>query len=153
MERTSLRELMLLGAKGAGSGADYISGTFTVVDDATSYTIDFGKTFDRYLFLVEMDDASKTVLVATGIDGNKLYALSGIYPIPSINNTTPNAVYAFQRINPSTEAVSTTSGSGFINTSTPPSSTQITLNCADVTAATSNAYRGYTYHYYVVEIK
>lgn len=135
------------------SGAQFIKGTFTVPNNATSYTIEFGKTFGKYLFLIEMDDASKTALLATDIDGNKPYALNGIYPIPSINNTVPSSVYTFQRVNPSTGTASSTSGSGFISTNPSPSSTQITLVCDAITATTSRAYRGYTYNYYIVEIK
>lgn len=135
------------------SGAEFVKGSFTVPDSATTYTINFGKTFNRYLFLIEMDETSKTALANTGIDGNKLYALTGICPIPSANSSTPARIYIIQRLNPSTGTASSTSGSGFIYTSTPPNSTQITLTCADITSTTSNAYRGYTYNYYIVEIK
>lgn len=135
------------------NGADYIKGAFTVPNDASSYILNFGKTFASYLFLIEMDDTSKTTLVGSGESGNKLYAESGIYPLPSINNTNPSPMYIYERINPSTQDVSATYGYGAVSSSAPADGTKITFSCGALTAGTSYLYRGYTYKYYIVAIK
>lgn len=148
MDVMSLRRGLMMAMAG---GAQFVKGTFTVPNDSSNYyTLEFGKTFQSYLFLIEMDDASKTALLATGINGNRIYAEQGIFPMPLINNTTPSNMYVFERINPSTQAVSATYGSGGINTV---SQTSIKFSCNIVTADQSYLYRGYTYSYYIVEIK
>lgn len=38
------------------SGADFVKGTFTVPNDVATYTINFGKTYSKYLYMVEMTD-------------------------------------------------------------------------------------------------
>ena len=81
------------------AGAQFVKGSFTVPNDALAYyTLDFGKSFSRYLFLVEMDNASKTMLSNSGISANRIYAEQGIFPMPSINDVIPTPMYIFERI-------------------------------------------------------
>ena len=51
------------------SGAQFVKGTFTVPDSGSSYTINFGKTFSSYLYVIEMSDLSKQSLIQTDVDG------------------------------------------------------------------------------------
>lgn len=150
MDVMALRRGLMMAMAG---GAQFVKGTFTVPDSGSSYTLNFGKTFESYLFLIEMDSASKTMLVNSGEDGNRIYAQYGMYPMRSINNETPSVMYAINRINPSTQAVSSYYGNGAVSANTPADSTKITFNSAAVTAGISYLYRGYTYNYYIVEIK
>ena len=130
------------------SGAQYIKGTFTIPSNGSgAYTIDFGKTFASYLFLIEMTDDSKTMLMNTGITSARTFAFIGTYPIPRINNSNDNYVAMCKRVSPSTGEC----GATYISTMTC-SSTSISNPCG----STNNAnyfYRDYSYNYYIVEIK
>ena len=133
---------------GMASGAQFVKGTFTVPNDANTYELSIGKTFEKYLFLVEADDNSKRTIISSGYDASKCYGILGIYPKFEINNVSAAFNMVHARINPSTSA-NALGSSNITNTST-----AITLNCADLSAAYPNGiYRGLTYNYYIVEIK
>ena len=136
-------------AQMAASGANFVNGTFTVPGNASSYTLDFGKSFSKYLYFVEMTDASKTSLIGTGINALKAFGYVGIYPNLSINggSYTPNSMYA--RYNPSSNVIS---GSSLSASSYSESSITFPVAAVDGTSITT-LYRNYAYNYFVVEIK
>ena len=65
------------------TGKDFVSGTFTVPNDAETYRINFGKSFSRYLFIIEMTDDSKTTLINSGSSNSLTFLYFGIYPAPA----------------------------------------------------------------------
>ena len=149
MERISLRELMLLGAKGAGGDVDYISGTFTVPSNATNYKFEFGKTISSYLFLIEATEESKTEIVNSESTNARAYVWFGTYPVTVIDNkNTANCFFA-NRIQPSTEAIS----NGAMSNSAM-SDTGISFTVVGMTdSGWGSLVKGLSYNYYVAEIK
>lgn len=145
MDVMSLRRGLMMGM---ASGAEYVKGSFTVPESVSNYTIDFGKTFNKYLFLIEADEDSKTAILNSDVDANKTYAMIGIFPTPLISSYTfPSNASTF-RINPSTKLL--TSGSPNVTAT----STSLQITCSSLTGSSANVlYRGLTYNYYVVEIK
>ena len=131
------------------SGADYAKGTFTT-DTAMTYTLSFGKTFSRYLYYIEMTDESKTALHNSGQSSAKMYACLGIYPKNKFNgNDFPANSYASYRVNPANDdmTLSTSASATAINESS------ITLGNTAISGGANSLYRGYSYNYYIVEIK
>ena len=148
MDLMDIRRQMMGVIAGMAGGADYVSGTFTVPNSVTSYTLDFGKTFSKYLYLVEMTDESKTALKNSDIDAARAFGYVGIYPNLSINNVdyTSNSMYA--RYKPTTNSVSggNLSASSYTNSS-------ITFPVNSVATSITPLYNGYSYNYFIVEIK
>ena len=131
-------------------GANYVKGTITT-DSADRYTISFGKTFASYLYYIEMTDDSKTALHNSGQNTARMYAFLGIYPKNKFNgNDYPYNSYASYRVNPSTDEMSlSTSAQAYAI-----DGSSITMNNTAITASgANNMYKGYSYNYYIVEIK
>ena len=57
--------------------SNFITGSITPQSTGTT-TINFGKSLDRYLFLLEMNAASRTALSEAGISNWKVYGMLGI---------------------------------------------------------------------------
>ena len=131
------------------SGAKFVKGTFTVPNDnSSSYTINFGQSFDKYMFYVEMTEDSKTDLLGTEIDGSRAFMLFGTSITPNCKGYTYNNNFLAYRVNPSTKATSYSGNNpkGIDNSS-------MSLPSYDVSASATNAlFKGYTYNYYIVEI-
>ena len=130
------------------SGARFVKGSFTVETGITSKTIDFGKTFSKYLFLVEMTDESKTMLMNSGVNAVRAFSFVGIYPHRQINNHEYVTDAVYSRYNPSTDAVS--GGTMQIATLT---GSSMTMSVSVVSSSTTTLFVGYSYNYYIVEIK
>ena len=131
------------------SGADFVKGTFTT-DASSPFTLSFGKTFSKYLYYIEMTDESKAALHNSGQTSAKMYACLGIYPKNKFNgNDYPYNAYASYRVNPSTDemSLSTSSAASDIDESS------ITLYNNALSGGANALYQGYSYNYYIVEIK
>ena len=138
-------------AQMAQGGARFLSGTFTVPSDASSpYVLPFGKTFNKYLFFIEMTDDSKSSLIGeTSITASKGYSMYGIYPNRTINNKIDANNAAVYVLNPSTGNISRTTG----NLNSSGSKTQLGLECDSLsTGAAVRVYKGMTYNYFVAEM-
>ena len=143
-----IRELMMLAGCGGSGGADFVKGTFTVPGAGETYTLNFGKTFGKYLFFIEMTDDSKSTLLNTGITSARAFYVEGIYPKRSVNNVEANDAFIY-RVAPSTGVISSTYNGAIVSNR---GSTSLTLT----TGSTSNTnvfFNGYSYNYYIVEIK
>lgn len=153
MDLMDIRRLLLKLSTGGGGdmGAEVVKGTFTVSQSAivnNTYTLNFGKTFSNYLYLIEMTEASKTTLLSTGQTSDRMYSCLGIYPIPQINNVTPDNNFLSARVKPSTSATSVgapSSASGSATGST------ITLPVSNVSGV-NHLYRDYSYNYTIVSL-
>lgn len=128
------------------SGAEVLKGTFTT-NDSYNYKIEFGKTFSKYMLLVEMTDGSKSELMASEQSSAKMYAFAATYPAPSVGNTNGANAFLSFRIVPTTSEVSQSS-------STPAaidgSSMTITNNA--IGNGANVLYRGYSYNYTLVSL-
>lgn len=135
---------------GMAKGAEVINGSFTVPANGTyNYTIEFGKSFNKYIYIIEMTEESKLQLMQTGIDANKGYARLGIYTPFSINGlSSPNTMHLSSRYNPSAEtAMSTVATANGIDSSS------ITIANGPVTSNSANIlYNGYSYNYTIVSL-
>lgn len=130
------------------SGADFIKGSFTT-GNASGYLISFGKTFSKYIYFVEMTEESKATLMASGQDAAKMVACCGIYPRVMVSDVPVANGFVSYRVNPTTSSTSQ-------STSAVPSSidnTSIVLPNSAITGGSNSLYRGYSYNYYIVEIK
>ena len=129
-------------------GAEVIKGTFTTPSSGTSYTLEFGKSFNRYFYLIEMTNETKTALIQSGVNANQCFAVHGLYPVPKVNNNSvSDNSYFSSRINPSTSAIV-----GTVATSTGTDDSSIKMNVADFGGAANALYKSCTYDYIVVSL-
>lgn len=131
-------------------GAEFISGSFTIPSNDTSFTFDFGKTFNKYLYVIELADDSKTALMNSGVTGDRLYGAVGVYPQLAIGNVGIDNYGLAYRIKPAS-ATSTPIASYSIFTEITGSS--MTVRVGTINAGTYYLIQGYTYNYFIVEIK
>lgn len=132
----------------ASNGKDFISGTVTIPNDVSSYTVLFGKSFGSYLFLLEMTDESKATALSSGATAARGYAFIGCYPRRSMNNT-PSESIIVDRYNPS----ASTSSYGAL-TGNQLSQSGITLNVVGMTESGWDCLiKGCTYNYTVVSLE
>ncbi len=133
------------------SGKEFVSGSFTCPDSNTTQVISFGKTFNKYLFFIEMAETSKATLVSSNVAYDKFYAIFGIYPLTSINNHENAVNMGSLRYKPSTDTLT----SGTTSSSFTCTTTSITGNVRPVDQSSSAQHmliRGYTYNYIVVSL-
>ena len=130
------------------SGAQFYSGTFTTPTSQNTYTLSLPKPFNKYMFFVEMTGDSKTALKNTGNESSKTFFVMGKYPEPTFDNANINTFYN-GRYKPSAGTVDSTTSS--VVTSIDNSS--ITFTNRAITYGANVLYQGYTYNYYIVEIK
>lgn len=136
---------------GGSTGKEFVSGSFTCPDSNTTQVISFGKTFNKYLFLIEMTESSKTALINSGVAYDKSYAFFGLYPITSINNHDASVNAASLRYKPSADSLSSgTTGSALTCTDT--SITGIVRPVDHSSSAQHLLIRGYTYNYIVISL-
>lgn len=131
------------------SGANFVKGTFTVPSIGSSYTLNFGKTFSKYMFFIEMTNDSKTALLQIGATSARAFFVEGIYPSPSVNNVQGTNVTLVCRVTPSTGEITYGQNNIFIKGI---DDTHIDF-AAGGTGNTNAFYNGYSYNYYIVEIK
>ena len=132
------------------SGAQFIKGSFTVPSDSGSiYTLNFGKSFNKYLIFIEATAESKTQIINSGYSGNRTFGYVGFYPCIEINNTTDEYNTMAQTINPSTGVLSAGGFKGTTMTNSSFTYVAVSLN----SAGSFYLLQGLTYNYYIVEIK
>ena len=132
------------------TGARFVKGAFTVPDSGSAYTLDFGKTFAKYLFVIEANNDSKTTMVNnTSIASAKEFQIIGIFPNPIINNTPQTSNKLVSRYTPSTGVAI---GGGSSNHTCYESSINFSLGSFE-SGNQNYLYYGFTYNYYIVEIK
>lgn len=134
------------------SGAQFAKGTFTIADSGSgNYVLNFGKTFSKYFYIIEMTDESKTALLDTGINNIKVFCTFGVHPLRSVNNVTATSSNRVNcRLNPRTGEVSMSING---NPVTATDSQSITCNYGAINLSAYYLFNGYSYNYYVVEIK
>lgn len=125
-----------------------LSGSFTCPSSGSSYELSFGKTINKYMFLIEMDSSSKTELINSGISGARTYAIIGISPKTSINSADNNYQTLCLRYN----ASSSTKDTGAPTTGFSYANSGITIQMGTLTSGAHYLYRGLTYNYLVFEM-
>ena len=129
-------------------GKDFVTGTFTAPSELGSKKIEFGKKINRYLFIIEADDSSKTSIMNSAETGQKGFAYIGVYPNRVINNTDVAANTEVMRVVPSTGVASSTTTQGFTLTDE-----YIQVIVRDIATNNTTAfYYGLTYKYTIVSL-
>ena len=125
------------------------SGTFTCPDSDTTYSITFKKQMNRYLYLIEMTDESKTAFLNSGQTSARAFTYHGLYPKPSLSNMTSDYANISTKYNGSTSTVT-----GAVTASYTTTSTYIRNNVRAINAASSTNYyvRGYSYNYWIISL-
>ena len=133
----------------AASGADFIKGTFTIpADHSGSYELQYGRTFESYLILVELTDESKTVVINTGTSNYRPFCYVGVYPYRKMINSSYTMNVYVSTYNPSSDSFSNGTIGGTCTENS------ITVSTADITGtASTRLMKGCSYNYYIVEIK
>lgn len=136
-------------AQMAASGKAFISGMFTVPNDATTYKLEFGRSFGKYLYFIELADESKTALINSGSSKSKAVAYTGVYPKPAINGGVINYCSTVSRYTPS-DGSSTGSSTNAYTVA----DSYISNNVKDVDVDGNYQFiEGYTYKYFVVSME
>lgn len=147
MELMEIRRRLMMGML---KGAEVIKGSFTVpANGVNNYKIEFGKSFDKYIYIIEMTEESKLQLMQTGINANKGYARLGIYQPFSIDSISPSkTTHLSFRCNPSEGTVMATTA-----TANGIDSSSIAIAMGAVTTNSTNIlYNGYSYNYTIVSL-
>lgn len=132
------------------NGAEYIKGTFTVPDNAENFTLNYGKSFSKYLLYIEMTDASKTALNSSAESGSTAIMFLAVYPPiefkQNINDNTRAIKVTIY--NPSTDTIGTTTlGASLYSVSSFTDAVRL-INSAGQT----RLIRGYSYDYVIVSL-
>lgn len=130
------------------TGAQFVKGTFTVPDSGSTYTLNFGKSFSKYLIIIEATSESKSTIMDSGLTSARSYAFRGMYSGFQIGEGTDANQGELSRVVPTTNVTS----NAFISTWTLTQSS-ITFPTIDLASAQHYLYYGLTYNYYIVEIK
>ena len=149
MDLMDLRRQMMGVITGMGSGVNCVKGTFTVPDSGTSYTIQFGKEFQSYLFMIELSDDSKSTVLNSGSTYSRAYKYYGDYPGPEIDNGYETTCIYVARITPSTKVKSYGTRDNTIC-----ANNSITLSTVGIMeSGWGSLVKGLTYKYLVVSLE
>lgn len=133
----------------ATKGAEFVTGSFTVPADYTgTFILDYGKTFESYLLLIELTDTSKTALASSGSLNASAFCYLGIYPAREVNNSIYSASILVSTYKPSTESFSNTTLGASLLTG---SSFSVLVKDASG-SATSRLVKGYSYNYTIISL-
>ena len=132
------------------SGANYAKGTIEIGAGWYNYDFQFGKTFNKYIYYFEMTDESKTALKNSGSTAtDNVFAFMGAYPTFNIDSTPATTTSMRTSLKVSTSDVDRGVTTDGVRSCGP---TSMQLMCRDVKTRFA-FYKGYTYNYYIVEIK
>lgn len=146
MDVMSLRRMVMAQM---ASGAQFVKGTFTAPSSG-SYTLNFGKTFSKYIFIIESTEDTKTAIINSGASSYRPFYWIGSYPQPEINNNGSYGGIAWT-YKPSTNEYA---NSRYATDNNSYTTTSITFVVADITGTSSSGIlKGCSYNYYIVEIK
>ena len=137
------------GGGGGGGTGSAITGTVTPTTNNANVVINFGRTIERYMFLIEMTDSSLQALADSGIVGNRAYAFNGLYKHKKIANVEPSLIAMYVRYNPDTGAASSAQ-TAISNTD----NTQLSIKSYNLdTASSTTLIVGYTYTYIIIPLE
>lgn len=136
-------------AQMAVSSLNYIKGQFTAVQDENDqFTLNFGKTFSRYLIFIEATDSAKSTIASYTGGGRKLYSTLAVYPGLNFSNNLDNYKACFSYA-PSTEAFNRE----YSSTNITLDSSKAVFNCRALSFNSPvSLYDGLTYDYFIVEV-
>ena len=130
-------------------GAEIVKGTFTAINQSNNtFTLNFGKTFSKYIFLIKMTDESLATLKTSGQTGAKMYECLGRFPKYSIEDPPSNGnAYISYRIKPSDSTLSISSAE---NQSMTESS--ISFQCQSYNGGANILYVNHDYEYLIISL-
>lgn len=131
-------------------GEKIIKGTFTAVNQGENkYTFNFGKTFSKYIYYIEMTSESLTLLKASGQTAAKMYACVGRFPKHDIEEPASNGnAYIAYRIKPSDDTLSIAG-----TESNTISDSSITFQCQNYNGGANIMYNNHEYNYMIIPIE
>ena len=130
------------------TGAQFVKGSFTVQSSGNTQTLNFGKTFDKYLIIIEAASESKQTIMDSGLTSARSFAFLGKYPGFQIGESTNANQGMLCRVVPSTNVITDV----FVTTWTFTQSS-VTFPTIGLESGQNYLYYGLTYNYYIVEIK
>lgn len=147
MDMMQIRRGLL--AQMAVSSLNYIKGQFTAVkDENNKFTLNFGKTFSRYLVFIEATASAKSSIASYTGGGRKTYSMLAVYPGLNFSNNLDDYKASFSYA-PSTEAFNRE----FSNANITLDSSKAVFNCRALSFNLPVAlYDGLTYDYFIVEV-
>ena len=136
---------------GISTGAKFAKGSFTTPLNENTYTLNFGETFSGdYLIVIEATDDTKTAILNANVNYKRAYGFIGKRNNFIINSSSASTNYLIDRINPSSSEIDRV-----LSGSPTYSDSSVTIGNYDIAFqyATNCLFQGYSYNYYVVEIK
>lgn len=130
-------------------GAEVIKGTHTASTNTGGGAISFGKTINKYMFLIEMTEDSKTSLMGSGTNANRSYAFCGVFQTPKIGDLTiTDRITVAYRVNPTSKAFSVSTTDALIA-----SDTSISNVVSNVASSGAHYFlNGFSYNYIIVSL-
>lgn len=134
-------------AKAVNGGSSSVeTGSFTVPDQGSDYTVTLQNTFPECLIFIEATEESKAAILASGQTAPRSFAFIEHYPGLKINNTeTPEYVFAY-RVNPSTGDLSFANAENYILYG----NSAMTLSIGSFSTGANYFYKGCSYNYTII---
>ena len=133
---------------GMAKGLDYVEGTFTVPSDASVFTLQYGKTYNSYVLLIEMTDETKATFINSGTSNAGAVLFLGRYPELAVGNSSYDAIVRVFAFVPSSNSFQ---NSSVLITALTGSSIELSTRDIDGTG-TVRLIRGLSYKYTVISL-
>lgn len=134
---------------GGGSSANVETGSFTVPDQGSEYSVTLQNKFAECMIFVEASDESKTAILGSGQSAPRAFAFLAHFPGLDINDgKTPEYVFAY-RINPSSGDLSFANAENYLLYG----DKSMTISVGTFGTGANYFYRGCTYNYVIYGIK
>lgn len=136
-----------IGGGGGSSGVE--TGSFTVPDSGSEYTVTLEKKFAECLIFAEATEESKAAILQSGASAPRAFAFLTHSPGLAIDDKeTPEYVFAY-RINPSTSELSFANAENYLVYG----DKSMTVSVGSFSTGANYFYKGLTYNYTIFEIK
>lgn len=129
-------------------GADIIKGT--IAPTTTNDTINFGKSFNRYIAFFEMDDASKEKLADNWSSGTRSFGCVGVWWGGCNDFNDAKIVYTERYVGSRKPSNGFNAIGGYVKQM---NSDNIVLDVGTLESGVSYFYVGYTYNYIILPIE
>ena len=131
---------------GGGSSSNVETGTFSVPDSGSEYTVTLENTFSECLIFIEATDESKTQIMGSGQSAPRAFAFLAHFPGLEINDgKTPEYVFTY-RVNPSTGDLSFANAENYLLYGTK----SMTVSVGTFGTGANYFYRGCSYNYTII---
>lgn len=134
-------------AKAVNGGSSSVeTGSFTVPDQGSDYTVTLQNTFPECLIFIEATEESKAAILDSGASGPRAFAFLAHFPGLDINDgQTPEYVFAY-RVNPSTSELSFANAENYLLYGT----ASMTVSVGSFSTGANYFYKGCSYNYTII---